>query len=419
MCYYPQATGEAEGTHVIPSSQFQNQIQQSDNDGAVPLAGAPGTVFITHWDTAHAGGSPADKTRLMVKFAFSRVVHPLAYPVSQTPDVSAAGMALARPAKHPAATSRIFCWLRGVRWEPEPDGRSTDALLGCLNAHDDQPGRIAAIYALAARPEAVGALLADLQSHGQRAGILMQGDSGPLRGDDEALMADAVKWSEDAVVMEDAAYSLAAMEPSAEVCALVVDALHSQSPDDEWTLLNIVFVIGEHGPTALAAAGRLISLARSSTSHRVVRMCLASLTQMMDSTAAPELQERAAVAVAELLHGAPRAEDCRFASFQRRFFGKSDGHRGGAGLPLTSQSGLFCAHDQVRVMAAELANALATGAASATDALVAALADPCGYVSQIAATALLRTGGQRGIAAAARYWQASAWDGALRVGANY
>ena len=215
--------------------------------------------------------------------------------------------------------SRIFCWLRGVRWEPEPDGRSTDALIGCLNAHDDQPGRIAAIYALAARPEAVGALLADLQSHGQRAGILMQGDSGPLRGDDEALMADAVKWSEDAVVMEDAAYSLAAVEPSAEVCALVVDALHSQSPDDEWALLNLVFVIGEHGPAALAAAGRLISLARSSTSHRVVRMCLASLTQMMDSTAAPELQERAAVAVAELLHGAPRAEDCRFASFQRRF----------------------------------------------------------------------------------------------------
>ena len=70
-------------------------------------------------------------------------------------------------------------------------------------------------------------------------------------------------------------------------------------------------------------------------------------------------------------------------------------------------------------MAAELANALATGAASATDALVAGLADPCGYVSQIAAAALLRTGGQRGIAAAARYWQASAWDGALRVGANY
>ena len=331
VCYYPQATGEAEGTHVIPSSQFQSQIRPSDNEGAVPLAGAPGTVFITHWDTAHAGGQPADKTRLMVKFAFSRVVHPLAYlqdPVSQTPDVSAAGMALAHPAKHPAATSRIFCWLRGVRWEPEIDGRSTDALLGCLNAHDDQPGRIAAIYALAARPEAVGALLADLQSHGQRAGVLMQGDSGPLRGDDEALQADEVKWSEDAVVMEDAAYSLAAAEPSAEVCGRVVDALHSQSPDDEWAMLNLVFVLGEYGPAALAAAGRLTELARSSTSHRVVRMCLASLTQMIDSTAAPELQERAAAAVAELLHGAPRAEDCRFGSVQRRrFFCKSDGHR--------------------------------------------------------------------------------------------
>ena len=128
--------------------------------------------------------------------------------------------------------------------------------------------------------------------------------------------------------MEDAAYSLAAAEPSAEVCGRVVDALHSQSPDDEWAMLNLVFVLGEYGPAALAAAGRLTELARSSTSHRVVRMCLASLTQMIDSTAAPELQERAAAAVAELLHGAPRAEDCRFGSVQRRrFFCKSDGHR--------------------------------------------------------------------------------------------
>lgn len=64
-------------------------------------------------------------------------------------------------------------------------------------------------------------------------------------------------------------------------------------------------------------------------------------------------------------------------------------------------------------MAAELASALAAasahqgGGSPADAALVSALSDPVGYVSQLAATALLRGGGRAGIAAASRFWQSS------------
>jgi hypothetical protein len=42
-----------------------------------------------------------------------------------------------------------------------------------------------------------------------------------------------------------------------------------------------------------------------------------------------------------------------------------------------------------------------------------------GYVAEIAAKALHNGGGKQGADAAARYWQAVAWDGSLRLGANY
>ena len=61
----------------------------------------------------------------------------------------------------------------------------------------------------------------------------------------------------------------------------------------------------------------------------------------------------------------------------------------------------------------------ANAISSMTAGLIQALGDSCGYVSQIAAMALMRGGDPKGLTAAARYWQAVAWDGALRIGANY
>eukprot|EP01051_Picozoa_sp_SAG22_P014513 SAG22_NODE_1770_length_3614_cov_1.183784_3_plen_333_part_00 len=57
VCYYPGDTSEVEATHVIPASQFNNGIVPADNGRRLPLSGKAGTVFITHWDTAHAGAA--------------------------------------------------------------------------------------------------------------------------------------------------------------------------------------------------------------------------------------------------------------------------------------------------------------------------------------------------------------------------
>ena len=78
------------------------------------MQGKAGTVFITHWDTAHAGGAPGEISRFMVKFAFLRVVHPSAYamPVSSSGAVELLQVAAA--ASHPAASQHIFRWLRGL-----------------------------------------------------------------------------------------------------------------------------------------------------------------------------------------------------------------------------------------------------------------------------------------------------------------
>ena len=127
----------------------------------------------------------------------------------------------------------------------------------------------------------------------------------------------------------------------------------------------------------------LIELGQRTQSHRMVRMCLASLTQIVGGATDHTEQHHALAATAEFaakcLSCSPRADDW---------------------LILSSQSGLFCvsvtvlqrtvcecrslpcmgsvqAHDQVKVLAAELAFALSEPRycrdGSLVDALIGAL----------------------------------------------
>lgn len=104
---------------------------------------------------------------------------------------------------------------------------------------------------------AVDSLLADLSEHSRRPRLLMQGDSGALVTDGDQgqeQLQNKVIWSENAVVCEDAAYALAAMEPSGELITAVSVAIASQRPDlleHEWMILNCIFVLGEMGTAAL------------------------------------------------------------------------------------------------------------------------------------------------------------------------
>lgn len=247
------------------------------------LQGKAGTIFITHWDTAHAGGSPGAITRFMVKFAYLRVVHPRSYAIlNSTGSTPASVTSSFSSAKHPAASYHVFRWLRGLpqlstkevaalahpttnTWAAEAisaAGTSTISelaiadLISALNQRDQQR-RLAAIYALAAIGQpAVESLLADLSQHKRRPRLLMQGDSGALVTDEAGVeqQQNHLNWSEDAVVCEDAAYALAAMEPSGELVTALVAAIESQCPelfDHEWMILNCVFVMGEIGTAVL------------------------------------------------------------------------------------------------------------------------------------------------------------------------
>eukprot|EP01051_Picozoa_sp_SAG22_P014512 SAG22_NODE_1770_length_3614_cov_1.183784_2_plen_204_part_00 len=195
----------------------------------------------------------------------------------------------------------------------------------------------------------------------------------------------------------------------------------------EWFGLNCIFVLGEVGTAApSAAAGQLLGLVRTAVSHRVVRMCLASAGQILGAVAA-STSVAAAVAGGDgstsgsVDPAAAAAAACLAAAAEAVAETITGPPRAAEWLALESQSGLFCPLDQVKVLAAELAFALGshcTGPA-VIDALIAALSGTCGYVSEIAAKALHGSGERRGLDAAARYWQAVAWDGALRIGANY
>ena len=239
--------------------------------------GLAGTVFITHWDTAHAGGSPAETSRFMVKFAYLRVVHPRAYTV-ETRSVPECVASNYTNATHPAASHHVFSWLRGLpklsatevvalaqpftsaataaTMTSVAGERSIANLISSLN-QQDQTHRIAAIYALAAIGlPAVESLLADLSQHSRRPRLLMQGDSGALVTDNEEWRQQphSLNWSEDAVVCEDAAYALAAMEPSATLATVLLATVASQRPElpeDEWMILNCVFALGEMGCAVL------------------------------------------------------------------------------------------------------------------------------------------------------------------------
>ena len=77
----------------------------------------------------------------------------------------------------------------------------------------------------------------------------MQGDSGALKSATSATAEKGVtafKWSEAAVVMEDAALALASMRPSAGLAAALASrlgAVDAGSTTGEWEALNLIFAV--------------------------------------------------------------------------------------------------------------------------------------------------------------------------------
>ncbi|MCJ8330632.1 MAG: phytanoyl-CoA dioxygenase family protein [Lentisphaeria bacterium] len=72
--YYSHDMELANGpTHVVPGSQYHSSLTDEDRDRQIPVLGNAGTIFISHFDLAHAGcPNMSGRCRNMIKFLFLR-----------------------------------------------------------------------------------------------------------------------------------------------------------------------------------------------------------------------------------------------------------------------------------------------------------------------------------------------------------
>ena len=349
-------------------------------DGVVMAPVPAGSFFLLHFDMVHAGfPNRTDKTRYMVKFVFSRTRHATAASWDNA-DADWQRPPGCVPAYDlPETWGYIWNWMRGAP-AAKSNGASIDAHLANLNSAD-QPARLRSIYALAADADVArltDALIehAGKNKHERR---LAQGKNGqPVPRDNVAGYPR--RWNERAIVMEDAAYALAACGERA-ISALVELLGH----DDPWMQINAVFALGEMGPPARRAVPRIAALLDSPVSQ-VVRQTLDSLGAICS----------------DLSLALPRIE--RLLTRTNLDWQEPQVMRG------------WVQEDQVRMNAASvLLNAAHAG--EHPDEIeriaTAALGDRNGYVSAIATEALIRIGTPTANAAALQFLSERRWDDTL------
>jgi hypothetical protein len=214
---------------------------------------------VTHFDIVHGGSlNLSDRTRNMVKFVFARCSEPVA------PAWDNQNIEWVTPAAHHSPVENMVVWRHQWDWmcgrapsatcsfEPE----EVSALINLFGA--EEPVRQNAIYTLAlAGGVAVKPLCAVLEA-----------------ADLNTEKAGVTGWNEGAVVMEDAAYALAAIGTPA--VAGLTSMLRSKS---EWVRINAAFALGEMGTRAGTAMPALIRLLRDE-SHPVVRTALDAIGQI-------------------------------------------------------------------------------------------------------------------------------------------
>ena len=341
-----------------------------------------GTFLLLHFDMVH-GGFPnrTDLTRYMVKFVFTRTQHPTepswinASPAWQRPDACIPEYDL------PETWSAIWNWMRG---EPGvvTNGASGDPVADF--GSNDQPQRLTSIYRAAAKTP-VERMAEELLRHtgqNKHERELVKDEKGqPVPRDN--IRGYPRCWNERAVVMEDAAYALAAAGTRA--LPVLVELLQHEDP---WMQINAAFALGEIGEPARSAVPRLCALLDSPVSQ-VVRQALDALG-MIGSDIAPAL---------------PKIE--RLLTETNLEWLEAQVGRG------------WVAEDQVRMNAASvLLNAVNTGEdlGEVERIAIRALGDKNGYVSAIATETLARIATPTASAAAIRFLSERRWDDTLMAG---
>ena len=405
IMYYPQDTPvEMGSTHVIPGTQFNQGITNSDRARAIPVDGAAGTVVLTHFDVGHAAGlNTVNQPRHMVKFIYVRAMEPV------TPSWNCQRRQWQKPTDVQApydlnlTWSHMWDWMCGkrdryhsFRQNNSTSARNVSQLVEDLDKARDVDSRLKIIHQIAflgaQATEAIPYLIETLNTDHQAVrlaaiytlGIIGQPTVEPLiaslkgSGVREDAYSAPQPWNEGAILMDDAAFALTAVGPPA------VEALIGALDDtSEWTRINAAFALGELDSHAANAVPRLIECLNDK-SHRLVRTILDALGSICQGVP-PFVTDISQL----LLKEEPSWEE---ALHSRR----------------------WTAQDQIRINAAMALSRLGQDAADVEDILIQALDDPCGHVGAFAMGALKQLDSTRSKQSIMSYLEAQRWDESIR-----
>ena len=381
IIYYPQDTPiELGPTHVTPGTSCHKLISDEDRSNALPMQGPAGSLWITHFDVAHAAGvNLTESIRHMIKFIYIRCSEPRAPAWNCQSDRWQPPRDLECPWDLDVMWSHFWDWMCGKEHRYDSffaasaassvngntrqlidlldsdkleealaatkqlaahgaqAAQAVPALAQMLNK-DHQALRAAATYALGAIGEpAVAPLVERLQEAGRR-------------GWEEGTQTH---WNEGTVLMMDEAHALGAI--GAPAVPALIEVLGTAG---EWGRINAAFALGEMDSQAVAAIPALTACLEDD-SHRIVRTAIDAL-------------------------GAIGGDASAYVARMSRFLTES---RPDWEAVLTGKRS-WMARDQVRVNTATAIARLGPRAGAAEAALIGALDDPCGYVGLYAQRAL-------------------------------
>ena len=406
IIYYPQDTPiELGPTHVTPGTSCHKQLADEDRNNALPMKGPAGSLWITHFDIAHAAGVNLTETvRHMIKFIYLRRSEPNA------PAWNCQSDRWQRPADLDCTWDLDVMWSHFWDWmcgkENRYDSFFATTAAGSANGNinqlidalggdniddvlaaakqlaghgaeavaavpvlvqmlnkDHQAARAAATYTLGAIGEpAIATLVECLQEAGRQ-------------GWEEGAQT---QWTEGTVLMMDEAHALGAIGSPA--VAPLINVLETAG---EWGRINAAFALGEMDSQAVAAVPALTACL-DDDSHRIVRTAIDALgTIGGDSASYIARMSRF------LIETRPEWEEV-----------------------LTGKRA-WIARDQVRVNTATAMARLGTRAGEAESALIGALDDPCGYVGLYAQSALQKLQSPTADKALLDLLMAQRWDSSL------
>ena len=403
IMYYPQDSPVELGpTHVIPGTQFNRGLTDEDRARTLPVAGAAGTVSLTHFDVGHAAGvSSLPRPRHMIKFIYMRATEPSAPTWDCKSTEWQKPQSIAAPYDLELVWSHGWDWLCGKRdrYASWPKGNGDLAeLLGDLDADMELDQRLEAAQLLAGWGEeaaaAVPILVASLGTDHQAMRVAATYALGAIGRPAVAPLIEALRaagsraaeheeppaWNEGAINMEDAAQALAALgrDAVAPLCELLAD-------ESEWTRVNAAFALGEMDSHAAAAVPALIRCLED-RSHRVVRTAIDALGSIAEGVPIDTL-------------GRMLEAD------------QSEWH--------DETSRRWVPRDQVRTNAAAVCARLGRAAAPLEAQLNRALDDSCGHVGSFALNALQRIGSPSALQVAMDYLYSQRWDASIDGGRQF